>query len=60
MIKRQKKSGKNKKAYLIKGKELKFNQVSVNHLLINGDDLKLECTKYDLSTTQYLTSVLIW
>ena len=56
----KKKNYKNKRAYLLKGNELKFNQVSVNHLLINNDDIKRECTKYNLSTTQYLTSVLIW
>lgn len=55
-----KKNKENKRAYVLKGKELKFNQVSVNHLLINNDDLKSECNKYDLSTTQYLSSVLIW
>ena len=58
--KKAKKKGENKRAYILKGKELKFNQVSVNHLLINNDDLKKECIKYDASTTQYLTSVLIW
>ena len=58
--KKSKKNKGNKRAYILKGRELKFNQVSVNHLLINSDDLKSECVKYDLSTTQYLTSVLIW
>ena len=58
--KKLKKNCGNKRAYLLKGKELKFNQVSVNHLIINNIDLKKECNKYDLSTTQYLTSVLIW
>ena len=58
--KKAKKNSRNKRAYVLKGKELKFNQVSVNHLLINNDDIKAECTKYDVSTTQYLTSVLIW
>ena len=58
--KKSKKGNGGKRAYLLKGKELKFNQVSVNHLLINESDLKSQCTKYDLSTTQYLTSVLIW
>ena len=58
--KKSKKHGKNPRAYVLKGKELKFNQVSVNHLLINSDNLKQECIKYDVSTTQYLTSVLIW
>ena len=58
--KKAKKNSGNKRAYVLKGKELKFNQVSVNHLLINNDDIKAECTKYDVSTTQYLTSVLIW
>ena len=58
--KKSKKVAGSTRAYLLKGKELKFNQVSVNHLLINSNDLKSECTKYNLSTTQYLTSVLIW
>ena len=58
--KKAKKNKGNKRAYVLKGKELKFNQVSVNHLLINGDDLKKLCVKYDVSTTQYLSSVLIW
>ena len=58
--KKSKKKIGNKRAYLLKGKELKFNQVSVNHLLINEEDIKKQCNKYNLSTTQYLTSVLIW
>ena len=58
--KKSKNNRGNRRAYILKGKELKFGQVSVNHLLINTDDLKKECVKYDLSTTQYLTSVLIW
>jgi hypothetical protein len=58
--KKSKKGNGGKRAYLLKGKELKFNQVSVNHLIINDEDLKKQCTKYNLSTTQYLTSVLIW
>ncbi len=57
--KKSKKDGKSKRAYLLKGKELKFNQVSVNHLLIDTNDLKRECSRYNISTTQYLTSVLI-
>lgn len=58
--KKAKNSRENKRAYVLRGKELKFHQVSVNHLLINNDDIKKECTKYNVSTTQYLTSVLIW
>ena len=58
--KKAKKNKGNKRAYVLRGKELKFNQVSVNHLLINNDDLKRECTKYNVSTTQYLSSVLVW
>ena len=49
-----------KRAYSLKGKELSFNQVGVNHLLLNNNDIKQKCTEYNLSTTQYLTSVLIW
>ncbi len=58
--KESKKNKGNKRAYILKGRELEFTQVSVNHLLINGEDLKKLCNKYNLSTTQYLTSVLIW
>ena len=58
--KKSKKRKSSSKAFLLKGKELKFNQVSVNHLIINNDDLKKECNKYNVSITQYLTSVLIW
>lgn len=58
--KKSKKNGGNKRAYVLKGKELKYGQVSVNHLLLANDDIKEQCTKYNLSTTQYLTSVLIW
>ena len=58
--KKSKKTEKSKRAYLLKGNELKFNQVSVNHLLIDTNDLKNECNNYNVSTTQYLTSVLIW
>ena len=58
--KKAKNSRENKRAYVLRGKELKFHQVSVNHLLIDTEDLKKECVKYNLSTTQYLTSVLIW
>ena len=58
--KKSKNNRSKKRAYILKGKELKFGQVSVNHLLIDTDDLKKECIKYNLSTTQYLTSVLIW
>ena len=58
--KKSKKNSGNKRAYILKGKELKYGQVSVNHLLIDSDDLKNQCVKYNLSTTQYLTSVLIW
>ena len=58
--KKSKKNGSNKRAYILKGKELKYGQVSVNHLLLDANDIKEQCTKYNLSTTQYLTSVLIW
>ena len=58
--KKSKKNSGNKRAYILKGKELNLGQVSVNHLLIDSNDLKEQCNKYNLSTTQYLTSVLIW
>ncbi|MBP3255585.1 MAG: hypothetical protein J6M60_03755 [Clostridia bacterium] len=57
---KSKRNGGDKRAYLIKGKEFRSKQINVSHLLINNNDLKREYTKYDLSTTQYLTSVLIW
>ena len=58
--KKSKKKLGTKRAYILKGKELNLGQVSVNHLLVDSNDIKAECNKYNLSTTQYFTSVLIW
>lgn len=57
--KKTKRNKGSKKGYVLKGRELKLGQVSANHLLINSSDLKKECEKYNLSTTQYLTSILV-
>jgi len=58
--KKTKKNKGNPKGYVLKGRELKLGQVSANHLLIDSNDLKKECEKHNLSTTQYLTAVLIY
>ena len=50
----------NKKAYLLKGKKIGLGGVAVNHIKIKAKELKSECIKYDVSTTMYLTAVLIW
>lgn len=47
------------KAYLLKGKNLPFDAISVIHEIIQIEDLKRECTKMQVTITQYLTSVLI-
>ena len=51
---------KDKRAYKIRGKKIKLGAVSVNHLIINLDQLKEEAKKYNVTITQYLTAVLLY
>ena len=50
----------NKRAYILKGKNIKLGAVSVIHQIIDLDKLKLECQKYEATVTQYLTSILLY
>ena len=58
--KKAKSNESKKRAYEIKGKKIKLGAISVIHQIINLDELKKECQKYDVTVTQYLTSVLIY
>ena len=49
-----------KKAYILKGKKMKLGAISAIHEIIDVNDLKKECEKYDATVTQYLTAVLIY
>lgn len=57
--KKAKSNASGKKAYILKGKKIKLGAISAIHQIINTEDLKKECIKYDASVTQYLTAVLI-
>ena len=46
--KKSKKNSGNKRAYILKGKELNLGQVSVNHLLIDSNDLKEQCIYHSI------------
>ena len=58
--KRSKNKLVDKKAYTLKGRKIALGGIAVNHVIINSEDLKRECIRYNISTTMYLTSVLIW
>ncbi|MBR3512022.1 MAG: hypothetical protein IKN74_03590 [Clostridia bacterium] len=58
--KKAKSPGKSHRAYLLKGKEIRLGAVSAIHQIINNEQLKQECSKYDISVTKYLTAVLIY
>ena len=49
-----------KRAYELKGKRIKLGGISAIHQLIDSEQLKIECKKYDATVTQYLTSVLLY
>ena len=49
-----------KKAYVLKGKKIGFEGVSVIHEIIDLENLKEESKKYEATITQYLTAVLIY
>lgn len=58
--KKAKSPEKSHRAYLLKGKEIRLGAVSAIHQIINNEQLKQECSKYDISVTKYLTAVLIY
>ena len=58
--KKAKSNASGKKAYVLKGEKIKLGAISAIHQIIDLDDLKKECKKYDATITQYLTAVLIF
>ena len=50
----------NPRAYELKGKKIKLGAISAIHQIINLEQLKQECEKYDVTVTQYLTAVLMY
>ena len=49
----------NPRAYELNGKKIKLGAISTIHQIIDANQLKKECEKYDVSVTQYLTAVLM-
>jgi len=49
-----------KRAYELKGRKIKLGAISAIHEIINLEDLKLECNKYEATITQYLSAVLLY
>ena len=58
--KKAKSNASSKKAYILRGKNIKLGAVSAIHEIINLEDLKIESKKYGATITQYLTAVLIY
>lgn len=58
--KKAKNNESKERAYELNGKKIKLGAISVIHQIINSEDLKKECQKYNVTVTQYLTAVLIY
>ena len=50
----------NSRAYELRGKKIKLGAISAIHQIIDSNQLKEECAKYDITVTQYLTAVLMY
>ena len=55
-----KSNNSSRKAYILKGEKIRLGAVSAIHEIIDADELKKTCGKYDCTVTQYLTAVLIY
>ena len=49
----------NPRAYELRGKKIKLGAISAIHQIIDSEQLKKECAKYNTTVTQYLTAVLM-
>ena len=49
-----------KRAYELNGSTIKLGAISAIHQIVDAEQLKEECKKYDVSVTQYLTAVLMY
>ncbi|MBO5477361.1 MAG: hypothetical protein J6A15_06390 [Clostridia bacterium] len=58
--KKIKTKSKNERAYELKGKKIRLGAISTIHQIIDLEKLKIECSKYDATVTQYLTAVLMY
>ena len=58
--KKAKSNASSRKAYVIGGEKIRLGAVSAIHELIDVEDLKRECNKYNVTITQYLTAALIY
>lgn len=58
--KKIKSNAPNPRAYELKGKKIKLGAISAIHQIIDLEQLKKECAKYDATVTQYLTAVLMY
>ena len=58
--KKAKSNTSGKRAYELKGKNIKLGAISAIHQIINLEQLKTECKKYEATITQYLTAVLMY
>lgn len=58
--KKAKSNASGKIAYELKGRKIKLGAISVIHQIIDLEQLKEECKKYDATITQYLTAVLMY
>jgi len=58
--KKTRSNSSNPRAYELKGKKSKLGAISAIHQIIDSEQLKKECAKYDATTTQYLTAVLMY
>lgn len=58
--KKAKSNASSKKAYILKGRKMKLGAISAIHEIINLEQLKQECKKYDVTVTQFLSAVLIY
>lgn len=50
----------NPRAYELKEKKIKLGAISAIHQIIDLEQLKKECEKYNVTVTQYLTAVLMY
>lgn len=58
--KKIKSNAPNPRAYELKGRKIKLGAISAIHQIIDLEQLKKECAKYDATVTQYLTAVLMY
>jgi len=51
---------KNKMAYMLKGKKLKYGETAINHFILNIEDIKQEAKKNQVTISIYLVTLMIY